>query len=327
MAGKWPAVASLRVSTMCPSRIDRAVSAIGSLWSSPSTSTVYSPVIEPVDAGAGLLQQLRHHREDARRVAAGGRRLAGGQADLALGHGGAGDRVHEQQHVAALVAERLGDPGGHERGLEPHQRRLVRGGDDDDRAGHALGAEVLLEELAHLAATLADQADDPDVGVGAAGDLGQQAGLADAGAGEDAQALALAAGHEGVQRADAEGQRLLDPGAGERVRRLAGQVDVVTPASPAAGRRPPAGRGRRARGRAAPRRPAPAAACRSRAPGRRRARRTRLPSGMQVSRSRPTATTSASRPRSPGLTSTRSPTAAEMPSTVRVRPIAPVTSR
>ena len=40
IAGKWPTVASLRVSTMCPSRIDRAVSAIGSLWSSPSTSTV-----------------------------------------------------------------------------------------------------------------------------------------------------------------------------------------------------------------------------------------------------------------------------------------------
>ena len=49
MAGKWPTVASLRVSTMCPSRIDRAVSAIGSLWSSPSTSTVYSPVIDPVE--------------------------------------------------------------------------------------------------------------------------------------------------------------------------------------------------------------------------------------------------------------------------------------
>ena len=40
MAGKWPVVASFRVSTMWPSRIDRAVSAIGSLWSSPSTRTV-----------------------------------------------------------------------------------------------------------------------------------------------------------------------------------------------------------------------------------------------------------------------------------------------
>ena len=36
-ARRWRACGS---STMCPSRIDRAVSAIGSLWSSPSTSTV-----------------------------------------------------------------------------------------------------------------------------------------------------------------------------------------------------------------------------------------------------------------------------------------------
>ena len=47
---------------------------------------------------------------------------------------------------------------------------------------------------------------------------------------------------------------------------------------------------------------------------------------LQVSRSRPTATTSASSGRSPGLTSTRSPTAALMPSTLRVRPMAPVTT-
>ena len=32
---------------MCPSRIERTASAIGSLKSSPSTSTVYSAVIEP----------------------------------------------------------------------------------------------------------------------------------------------------------------------------------------------------------------------------------------------------------------------------------------
>jgi hypothetical protein len=40
IAGKCEAFASLRSSTMCPSRIERAVSAIGSLWSSPSTRTV-----------------------------------------------------------------------------------------------------------------------------------------------------------------------------------------------------------------------------------------------------------------------------------------------
>src|SRR5690606_19066297 len=40
MAGTRPAVASRRLSTMCPSRIDRTASATGSLKSSPSTSTV-----------------------------------------------------------------------------------------------------------------------------------------------------------------------------------------------------------------------------------------------------------------------------------------------
>ena len=40
MVGKCPAVASRRDSVTCPSRMERAASAIGSLWSSPSTSTV-----------------------------------------------------------------------------------------------------------------------------------------------------------------------------------------------------------------------------------------------------------------------------------------------
>ena len=68
----------------------------------------------PAGAGAGPLEQLRQQGEDDGRVAAGGRRLAGGQADLALGHRHAGEAVHHQHHVLALVAEPLGDPGGHE---------------------------------------------------------------------------------------------------------------------------------------------------------------------------------------------------------------------
>ncbi len=41
------------------------------------------------------------------------------------------------------------------------QRGLVRGGDDDDRPGQALGAEVVLDELADLTAALADERDAP----------------------------------------------------------------------------------------------------------------------------------------------------------------------
>ena len=72
----------------------------------------------PTRRGAGALQQARQHGEHRRRVAAGGRRLADRQADLALGHRQAGDRVHHQQHVGALVAEALGDRRGHERRLD-----------------------------------------------------------------------------------------------------------------------------------------------------------------------------------------------------------------
>ena len=44
------------------------------------------------------------------------------------------------------------------------QRGLVGGGHDDDRAGQALGPEVVLDELAHLAAAFADQREHRHVG-------------------------------------------------------------------------------------------------------------------------------------------------------------------
>ena len=128
----------------------------------------------------------------------------------------------------------------------------------------ALRAEVVLEELAHLAATLADQGDDADVGGGAAGDHRQQARLADAGAGEDAQALAAAARDQRVEGAHAERQRARRPGArlsasgGAAVDRDAGQRRR------AAAGRPAAGRGRRAPGRAAA---SPTGTCSGRAGG------------------------------------------------------------
>ena len=180
--------------------------------------------VEPGDAarrrGAGALQQPGQHREDARREAAGGRRLAGRQADLALREGHAGQAVHHQDDVAPRVAEPLGDPGGDEGRPQPHDRRLVRGRDDDDGAGQALGAEVVLEELPDLATTLADQGDDGDLGVGAAGDHRQQAGLADARTGHDAEALTATAGRQRVHGAYAEAQLLVDARAEQGVRGL-----------------------------------------------------------------------------------------------------------
>ena len=127
---------------MWPSRIERTVSATGSLKSSPSTRTVKKPVIVPLSAGAGALQEARQVGEHARRVAAQRRGLAGGQADLALGHRQAGHGVHEQDHVAAVVAERLGDRHRHLGGLEAQQRRLVGRGHDHHGPLEALRARA-----------------------------------------------------------------------------------------------------------------------------------------------------------------------------------------
>lgn len=65
--------------------------------------------------------------------------------------------------MEALVAEVLGDGGGDESGFEALDGGLVGGGDDDDGALHAVGAEAGFDEVAHLAAALADEADDVDV--------------------------------------------------------------------------------------------------------------------------------------------------------------------
>ena len=161
-----------------------------------------------------------------RRIALGGRRLAGRQADLALGHGEAGHAVHHAQHVLALVAEIFGDRHGHVGRLPPHQRRFVGGGDDDDAARQAVLAQVLGDEFLHLAAALADQADDVDVDRHVARQHRHQHRLADAGAGEDAHALAAAAGQEGVDRADAEIDLAADAAARMGGRRVVADRDA-----------------------------------------------------------------------------------------------------
>ncbi len=170
---------------------------------------------------ARALEQLRQHREHARRVAARRRRLADGEADLALGDRKPRDRVHHQQHVVAGVAEVLGDRRRDEGRLDPHERRLVGRRDDDDRARQGV-AEVALDELEQLAAALADQADHVHRRRGRARDRAQERRLADARAGEDAQALAAPAGDERVEGAHAELEPLADPRPVHRRRRHAG---------------------------------------------------------------------------------------------------------
>ena len=158
----------------------------------------------PLPCPARRARAARQLGEDRRRVALARRRLAGRQADLALRHGEARDAVHQAQHVLAVVAEVFGDGERQVGRLAAHQRRLVGGGDDHDAAREALGAEIVGEEFLHLAAALADQADHGHVGGGVARHHRQQRRLADARAGEDAHALAAAAGEEGIDGAHAE---------------------------------------------------------------------------------------------------------------------------
>ena len=210
----------------------RTASATGSLWSSPSTSTVKSPVIVPSPVpGPGALQETRQFGEDRRRVTFGGRRLAGGKSDLSLRHCESGDRIHQHQHVAALVTEIFRDGQRQICSLAAQQRRFVRGGDHDDGAGKAVRTEVVLNEFLHFAAALADQTDHGHVGRDVAGEHRQQHRFADAGTGENAQPLAAAAGHEGIERPHAEVERSTNapPGMGwwrciaERRRRRTGR--------------------------------------------------------------------------------------------------------
>ena len=109
--------------------------------------------------GAGPLQQPRQLGEHGRRIAFRGRRLARRQADLALRHGKAGDRIHQQQHMLALVAEIFGHAQRQIRRLAAHQRRFVRRRDDDDGARQTFLAEIVLDEFLDLAAAFADQPD------------------------------------------------------------------------------------------------------------------------------------------------------------------------
>ena len=171
----------------------------------------------------GPFEQPGQQREHAGRIALPRGRLAGRQPDLTLGARDARDRIEHEQHALALVAKVFGDRGGDERGLQPDQAGRVAGRAHDDRARAARRAQRLLEEVDHLAAALADQRDDVHVRLGLARDLSHQRRLADARAGEDADALALADGQQAVEDAHAQRQRLADARARQRIGR--GAID------------------------------------------------------------------------------------------------------
>ena len=152
--------------TTWPSRMPRTASATGSLWSSPSTRTVKNAVMchrpPAVQAGPGSFQQawqFANTRAGSRASPAARRR----ETDLALGQAEAGDAVQEQQDRLTLVAEVLGDGQGGVGRLAARERRGIGGRDNDDRAGEPGRAEIVLDELPHLASALADQREHGDI--------------------------------------------------------------------------------------------------------------------------------------------------------------------
>jgi hypothetical protein len=105
-----------------------------------------------------------------------------------------------------------------------HQRLHVRRGGHDHGARQALGTQIVLEKLADFASAFADQRQDDHIAHGIAGQHGQQARLADAGAGEQADALTLAAGGKGVEHVHAEIEPWSEPGAAVGFRRIRADV-------------------------------------------------------------------------------------------------------
>ena len=166
------------------------------------------PVMLPLIARARALEQPRQRREHRRRISLRRRRLADGETDLAPRHRDARDRVDHQQHFLALIAEILGDRRRDERAARANERRLIAGRDDDHRAREPFGAERVLDEVANLATAFAEQRDDVDVRLRLSRDHAEQRALADARAGEDADALAFAEREESIDRAHAGLERL-----------------------------------------------------------------------------------------------------------------------
>ena len=105
-------------------------------------------------------------------------------------------------------------------GLQALHGGTLRGRHHHHRAFEALLADVVLDELAHLAAAFADQREHVDVGVGVAQQHRQQRALAAARRREDAHALAFAAREQAVEDPEPQAKGRVDDLTPHRVRRI-----------------------------------------------------------------------------------------------------------
>ena len=172
-------------------------------------------------AVAGTFDQLRQLGKYRRRVTAGGRWFADGQCNFALCHGVAGQRIHDQQDLLALVTKILGDGGGVSRTLQAHQRAGIGRRGDNHGATHAFLTEDVLDEFLDLAAAFADQPDHDHFGLGVARHHAEEHRFAHPGTGKQPHALATPNRKQGVDGANADIKRLLNCCPRHRVNRPA----------------------------------------------------------------------------------------------------------
>ena len=104
-----PSAAMSRLSTTVASRWAKVVAGDGSVRSSAGTYTAWMEVIEPDLGGGDALLQAAHFLGQRRLVAHRGRHAAQQRGHLGAGQREAVDVVDEEQHVAAFVAEGLGN--------------------------------------------------------------------------------------------------------------------------------------------------------------------------------------------------------------------------
>ena len=171
----------------------------------------------PFHARPGALEEARQIAEDARRIAAGDGRLSRRQRHVARGVSETGDRIDDQQHRFALIAEVFGDRHRGFRGEAAHHGALVAGRNDSDGGG-AVFAERVVKKFAHFAATLADKRDDDGVDRRRPGQHRQKRRFADPGAGEYAHSLPEAQRREEIDDSNPGAEGRMNARARERSR-------------------------------------------------------------------------------------------------------------
>ena len=117
----------------------------------------------PAFACTRPLQQTWQHGEDRRHVTTGSGRLTGGQAYFPLSHGKASQRVHQQENFRSFISKALRQSGGQYGCADPHGGGLIGSGNDYDRFGHSLGAQVVFDEFPKLSSSLTYQGYDVHV--------------------------------------------------------------------------------------------------------------------------------------------------------------------